>query len=174
MNAELSIAQVSQERSVDCSLPDYFLCEAELVRRTAEEALRIHGRCSWPAAPNRDPSAVRRSHRHFASRFASKFASINHAAALGGDAGGRRVAMPRLPLVVRAQAHVSRSDQAALPTEKAVGTEHAHQNHRSLLPVRSGVDVTFSQERGALRGAARPTLSFVPATQEENSCSHES
>lgn len=174
MNAELSIAQVSQERSVDCSLPDYFLCEPDrltAVDHTDHAGLPGLDWCGYCGTWWDDPPGCL-----FCPLFQnSPSGNYSHRrAALGGDAGGRRVAMPRLPRVVRAQAHVSRSDQAALPTEKAVGTEHAHQNHRSLLPVRSGVDVTFSQERGALRGAARPTLSFVPATQEENSCSHES
>jgi len=236
VDAELSIALVSQETSAGSIYPVYFLCEAELrlpgcdrggvpIRALLEQALlprlgvrgnaavtayldfsreaerltqgqppdaidpgsrdvaapgeakgcgrplvpeRLQGQDAGTDGRNSDATSHRTPRASLVINKSSR--SANRSFLRGIDAGGRRAAMPRLSRVVLSAAHVSRSDQAALPAAAALGTEHAHQNDRSLPAVRSGVDVALSQERGAVRGSARPALSFVFETIEAPAC----
>lgn len=101
--------------------------------------------------------------RIFPSRYSANSQSITaHCrAALGEDAGGRRVALPRLPGVVRAAPDLFRTDSYRVPAETTLGAELARKTRRALPPLRSHVDASLSEIRGAVRRATRPALSIV-------------
>jgi hypothetical protein len=138
--------------SARSSLPVYFLCEAELSLRGCDRGqvpiLASFESASGPQLEVRGKAAVAAS----LSTDGSLNLYILTACATGGWRGGRRAAMPLLPALVRA----------------------AGAQGKDLRPVRGVLDHHVAQNRGALLSAARPALSFVPATQEENPCSHES
>jgi hypothetical protein len=162
------------EISVPASLPEYFLCEAELAApRKYQRCPRCGGRsgltrrkCTWCGWKFSALQAL--------STDGSGKLYILTTAALGGDAGGRRVSMPGLPRLVSSAVNVRAADQSDLPEAAALGTEHTG-SHRGPLPaLRARVDDPFAQVASAVRSAARPTLSFASTTQEANACSHES
>lgn len=79
-------------------------------------------------------------------------------AALGGVAGGRRVSMPGLRRLVLPANHLLAAGARGISAEASMGSEHARSDGRALRAVRARLDDPFTQERGGVRGAARPAL----------------